>query len=155
VHPDLTKVRRISEEFLADDSAADLRALLAEARIYLLYYDWCADILDQYIGIFIDGIVGIYLFRIVPGRPEVDDWIWVVVGDLPPDYLTVDQCPNPASALDGYIGAMNAWVAAASAGESVAQLTPSTCPQQERTRTAFGGAWSSWIPEYYLSTKRT
>src|SRR5262245_5316843 len=40
------------------------------------------------------------------------------------DYITTDQCPNPASALDGYIGAMQEWVDAAKGGGSVEKLIP-------------------------------
>ncbi len=47
-----------------------------------------------------------------------------VVGDLPPAYITTEDAPNPATALDGYIGAMDDWVKAAKAGQSVADLIP-------------------------------
>ncbi|MFO0444160.1 MAG: hypothetical protein ACK50F_07775, partial [Betaproteobacteria bacterium] len=92
------------------------------------YYDWCKEILEEYVGLLAAGIVGIFLFRISPSRPDVDEWLWVIVGDLPPTYLTCDRCPNPATALDGYIGAMSEWVEAASKGESVAELIPVNVP---------------------------
>ena len=50
------------------------------------------------------------------------------MGDLPPAYLTTEDCPNPAAALDGYIGAMMEWVHAAQNGESVADLIPVNVP---------------------------
>jgi hypothetical protein len=63
---------------------------------------------------------------------EVDQWIWVIVGDLPPAYLTTDECPNPATALDGYIGAMLEWVDAAQKGKSVAELIPVNVPATKK-----------------------
>lgn len=75
-----------------------------------------------------EGIIGIFLFRFVPNREDVDEWVWVIVGDLPPAYLTLDECPNPGTALDGYIGAMEAWVAAAEKECSVADLIPVNVP---------------------------
>lgn len=36
--------------------------------------------------------------------------MWVIVGDLPPLYISTEDAPNPASALDGYLGAMQRWV---------------------------------------------
>jgi len=68
---------------------------------------------------------------------------WVIVGDIPPAYLTCDQCPNPATALDGYIGAMLEWVDAAEKGEPVAELIPVNAPatrenaQRLKTRMSF------------------
>ncbi|MCG3190497.1 MAG: hypothetical protein LKCHEGNO_03230 [Burkholderiaceae bacterium] len=126
--PDVRKVTRISAELLADRSSADLAGYLRDAKEYLLYYDWCKDILEEYVGLIVDGIVGIFLFRISPSRPGVDEWLWVIVGDLPPAYITCDRCPNPATALDGYIGAMSEWVDAASKGMSVAELIPVNVP---------------------------
>ena len=123
--PDLTKVIKWND--MVKSSHGDLKEFMQlheEARGYLSSFKWCVDILDEYAGILYAGIVGVFLFRIVPAREDVDEWIWVVVGDLPPAYLTCDQCPNPASALDGYIGAMSEWVSAVENGESVAALIP-------------------------------
>lgn len=101
---------------------------LEEARRYLLFYNWCGSIKEEYVGFYSAGIVGIFLFRIDPLRPDVDEWIWVIVGDLPPAYLTGEDCPSPAAALDGYIGAMEVWVEAAFLGKSVADLIPVNVP---------------------------
>jgi hypothetical protein len=48
----------------------------------------------------------------------------VVVGDLPPAYIAVDDAPNPACALDSYIGAMEDWVDSVKAGRPVDHLIP-------------------------------
>ncbi len=126
--PDLRKVSRVTPEILADIGGVELSRYLRDATEYLLYYDWCKEILEEYVGLFVGGVLGVFLFRIAPARADVDDWLWVIVGDLPPAYLTCDQCPNPASALDGYIGAMSDWVEAASQGKSVAELIPVNVP---------------------------
>lgn len=126
--PDLRKVTKITPEILACDSGIEMAEYLREAREYLLYYNWCKSIQDEYVGMFVNGILGIFLFRIIPARAGVDEWIWVIVGDLPSAYLTCDQCPNPATALDGYIGAMSEWVDAAAHGKSVAELIPVDVP---------------------------
>lgn len=126
--PDLSKVTQITEKLSGENADSHLDAYLHEAREYLREYEWCKGIRKEYVGLFVDGIIGIFLFQILPSRPEVDEWIWVVVGDLPPTYLTCDRCPNPATALDGYIGAMSEWVEAASKGTSVAELVPVNVP---------------------------
>jgi hypothetical protein len=91
-------------------------------------YQEAINFLESYVGLIYTGIVAVFLFKIVPRSEDVDEWIWVVVGDLPPAYLTTGECPNPATALDGYIGAMLEWVDAAEKGESVANLIPVNVP---------------------------
>lgn len=141
--PDLGKVTEISPDILASGPGIEMGKYLEEAREFLLYYDWCEKIDAEYVGLFVDGILGVFLFRITPALVGVDEWIWVIVGDVPPAYLTCEECPNPATALDGYIGALSEWVDAAAAGESVEGLIPVNVPatpefaEQLRTRLLF------------------
>jgi hypothetical protein len=44
--PDLHKVTRITAELLASDRGIDFANYLREAKEYLLYYDWCKEILE-------------------------------------------------------------------------------------------------------------
>ena len=123
--PDLSKVIEWSKySATCRENVAEVNAMYNEAREFLEFYDWCLEIKQSYAGIIYPGIIAVFLFKIEPSKPEVDEWVWVIVGDIPPAYLTVDQCPNPATAIDGYIGAMMEWVAAAQAGKSVANLIP-------------------------------
>lgn len=126
--PDLTKVERIAFDSSPKSDEPEVPDYLLEARSFLRFFKWCKEIREEYVGIFIDGVVGVFLFRITPSRADVDEWIWVIVGDIPPAYLTCESCPNPATALDGYIGAMSEWVEAADVGASVAKLIPVNVP---------------------------
>jgi hypothetical protein len=110
------------------EETAGLRELLEEATAYLKRLRWHRGIREAYFGLGVARIVGVFLFEVVPARPEVDDTVWVVVGDLPPAYITTEESPNPATALDAYIGAMEEWVAAARAGRSVEGLIPVNVP---------------------------
>ena len=122
--PDLSKVVLWSTYLASKPDDQDLIEMYySDAKGYLQFFDWCLEIRESYIGMLYPGILAIFLFRIVPGD-NADEWIWIIVGDLPPAYLTVDTCPNPATALDGYIGAMQEWVDAALEGRSVADLIP-------------------------------
>lgn len=58
----------------------------------------------------------------------MDSWVWVIVGDVPPAYITCEDAKNPYEALDAYMGAMEEWVRAAQTGESVADLIPVNVP---------------------------
>jgi hypothetical protein len=105
-----------------------LRSLLEEARSYLGRLSWCGSIADEYFGLGVGGIVGVFLFKIIPTAPDVDDWLWVIVGDLPPAYIVTDEARNPAAALEAYVGEMQRWVSAAEKGDSVSDLIPVNVP---------------------------
>ena len=87
------------------------------------------EIKATYFGLSVSNILGIFLFEIVHSKKGGDDKVWVIVGDLPPAYITVeDDSPNPATALDSYIGAMERWIAAAKIGGNVEGLIPVNVP---------------------------
>lgn len=123
--PDMSKVKlwELYLPSISEQSEAAL-SLYQEAWAYLSFYAWCKRIKSVYAGILVPGVVGVFLFEIEPGKEGVDCWIWVIVGDLPPAYITCEDSPNPACALDAYIGAMSEWVSAARSGASVASLIP-------------------------------
>lgn len=112
----------------SEEDTALLHGLLKEAEGYLCSFEWCQRIIDSYFGIGVGGVVAVFLFKIEPVGEGIDEWIWAVVGDLPPAYITIDEAPNPACALDGYIGAMQEWVEAVEHGLTVTELIPVNVP---------------------------
>jgi hypothetical protein len=126
---DFSSVTALSE--MTGDSDADtelLKEMAAEARAFILAFDWCMSIQDAYFGCGIGGVVGVFFFRIVPALEEVDDSVWVVVGDIPPAYLVADESRTPGEALRNYIDAMREWVVAAESGRYVEDLIPVNVP---------------------------
>jgi len=122
--PRIDKVVPIKQ--MRGDSTKDTRLLKGmhqEAREFLASFEWCGGIKEEFFGLGVGGIVGVFLFRIRP-KANADEWIWVVVGDLPPAYLAAVEFPNPACALEGYIGAMREWVDAVKRGKNVDELIP-------------------------------
>ena len=125
------------------EDTAKLRSLLDEARTYLGGFSWCESITDEYFGIGVGGIVAVFLFKIRPATADADEWLWVVVGDLPPAYIVTDEARNPAAALDAYIGEMERWAEAVEKGDAVEDLIPVNVPptlenaQRLRKRLAF------------------
>lgn len=110
-----------------EDKSLILKSL-TDARKYITSMKWCAGIKEEYLGLGIGGVVSIFLFHIEPNSSEVDEFVWVIVGDLPPAYITCEKAPNPACALDGYIGAMEEWVKAVNGGNPVDDLIPVNVP---------------------------
>ncbi|UCI06266.1 hypothetical protein [Mesorhizobium sp. B1-1-8] len=121
--PDFSSVTRLppADVSTGDD---DLYSARVEARQYLEFYNWVLSIKGEYLGYGAEGIIYIFLFEIEPGRPEVNRWIWVIVGDVPPAFLPADDATTPFEVLDSYIGALEEWVEAAREGKSVAELIP-------------------------------
>jgi len=99
--------------------------MLYRSAHYLQSFPWCSEIWSAYVGIAVPGVVGVFLFEVKPAAGEsVHPWVWVVVGDVPRAYISAEDAPNPAAALDGYIGAMEEWVDAARRGRGVDDLIP-------------------------------
>lgn len=105
-----------------------LRAMYKEARDYTESFSWCRGVKGAYFGLGVGGVVAVFLFRIEPNKSNIDEWLWVVVGDLPSAYLVTDVSPTPAAALQTYVREMKKWVRAARSRRSVKELIPVNVP---------------------------
>ena len=105
-----------------------LREMAAQAKTFLCSQRWCDGIEDQYFGGGVGGVVAVFLCLISSLSEDIDNCLWVIVGDLPPAYIVTEDNPNPASALEAYIGEMMDWVTAIEKGESIEELIPVNAP---------------------------
>jgi hypothetical protein len=122
---DFAKVVPCTE--MRGDSIVDteqLESMRKEAEDYLSSFSWCQRIIDCFYGLGIGGVVAVFLFHIEPDKDNVDEWLWVISGDLPSAYLVVDQSPTPVSALKTYVAEMRKWVEAAKTGRSIEDVIP-------------------------------
>lgn len=108
--------------------SGDLTDLEDAAINYIRSFAWSGEILEIYDGFQEPGILGVFLMHLRPTQPEVDEWLWVVLGDLPPAYLVADDNPTVAEAVTGYADKMQRWVDAARAGAPVDDLIPVNVP---------------------------
>ena len=106
----------------------EVRALAEQARNFLASHEWCADIRSQHLALAISGVIGVFHFRIRPALPDVDEDLWVVVGDLPPAYIVTPKAEGWQEALRGYVREMSRWVRAVHARRSVKDLIPVNAP---------------------------
>ena len=94
--------------------------LYDEAREYLESFDWCISIkkvwYDKEHGIY--EKIGIFLFEIEPLNDTVDDFIWVIVGDLPSVYLD-KSVTTGHEALEIYCVLMQEWADNVMSGKSL------------------------------------
>ena len=104
------------------------RALYGEmverARAYLEGFRWCRSVRSLFGGTAVPGVVAVFLAEIVPAEGGVDDRLWVVIGDVPPAYLVLEDLPTSTDALSAYVDHMADWVDAVRSGQSVDDLIP-------------------------------
>ncbi|CAA9491240.1 MAG: hypothetical protein AVDCRST_MAG30-1377 [uncultured Solirubrobacteraceae bacterium] len=119
------------EEALAGDDAEDtrlLREMARQARRHLESQSWCERVTDLRFGDGVGGIAAVFLARLIPAQPGADAEVWVVVGDIPPLHLVVDDLPDPTTALQAFVDWRRDWVAAVRGGGSLEGLPPVDAP---------------------------
>jgi hypothetical protein len=98
--------------------------LAESADRYLTSFSWCCGLKGKYLGFCEKEVLGIFLFEIEPTRSDIDKWLWVIVGDLPPAYLVLDHATNVNEAARIYIKEMKKWVNAVSSNKPLNDLMP-------------------------------
>jgi hypothetical protein len=101
-----------------DEDTTLLRGMSMGAEEYLRSFSWCGNILSSFFGGGVGGVFAVFLFNIHPARPEVSSWIWVVVGDIPSAYLSLEDCNSPADVFKTYMRGMSKWVEMARQGRT-------------------------------------
>lgn len=96
-----------------------------EAVDFIASQKWCVKINDVYVGSVFPGILAIFLIKIEPINDDVDEQVWVVVGDLPSAYITYEgDTRTPLEALLVYIDVMGDWVDAVRNGDDLNSVIP-------------------------------
>jgi hypothetical protein len=98
--------------------------LVASMNSFLDGFSWAKRTGNVWVGESIPSVLGLFAVELDPASEDIDRHIWVVVGDLPPAYISTEYAQSPKAALEGYIAEMDAWVEAVKNGESVDQLIP-------------------------------
>lgn len=118
----LTPAERIEGD--TADETAILKEMLARAVAYLKSFSWCPLVTERYLGYGIGGVLALFLFRLQPAINGEDEWLWVVVGDLPSAYFVIDEASDPASALEAYCELIEDWVEAVLSKSSLDEVFP-------------------------------
>jgi len=125
VNVDLSAVTPVSAQMGdSDTDSSMLLTMASDARRFLESFEWCKAVSEQYFGMGVGGVVAVFLCRITPATAEVDEWLWVVVGDVPFAFLVTEEAPTPLLALNAYVREMERWVQAAKTGGPVDDLIP-------------------------------
>lgn len=98
--------------------------LVSSMNTFLGGFSWVRQTGNVWTALSIPGVFGLFLVELDPGSADVDWYIWVAVGDIPPAYISTEYALSPAEALEGYLAEMRAWAKAVENGESVDDLIP-------------------------------
>lgn len=115
-------IHKLSEE------DKNLYGLSVKAKNYLLRHQWCKSILSGWLAVYWEGVLGVFLFEIEPSGSGVDEYVWIVVGDIPPAYVDVESGENSREVLEGYVAIMRDWADTVLKGESVEDCYPVEVP---------------------------
>jgi hypothetical protein len=94
----------------------EVRELAAEAEEFVASQRWCKKVLSVRLAWAVAGVLGVFQVDLAPAQAGVDSTLWVVVGDVPPAYLVLDESPTWREALRGYVAEMSRWVQAVKHG---------------------------------------
>jgi len=119
-----TEILRHVRPFVLHEEEEGCDALLIKANEFLDKFAWAKDRKNLWVADCFPGVLGIFLAELAPQGQQIDQYIWVVVGDLPPAYLSSQYAKSPRDALDGYMGEMLAWVEAVESGQPTDDLIP-------------------------------
>jgi hypothetical protein len=114
------------DRIFGDDAEDTLRleADLEAARRYLLRQHWCFGIRSMYFGAGLGSIVVVFLAELDYPPNGIDEWLWVIVGDVPPAYFIPRDIRTPIAALENYVKLMQPWVDLAHDGKQSDELFP-------------------------------
>jgi hypothetical protein len=116
----------------------DCQSFVTEAHDYIAGFDW-AKPGRFWVGECIPGVIGIFLVELDSSSVDIDPFTWVIVGDLPPAYISPAYAGSPREALDGYIAEMMAWVEAVEKNETVDDLIPVNSPPTHENAASLKG----------------
>lgn len=112
-------------DLLEDHSITDeLAKFIKEAQSYILGQSWCLEVENGWLAEEWEGILSVFLFKIKPLNKNVDEYVWIVVGDIPPAYIDIKSAITSSEVLSAYCYIMKDWVETVLSGESVEDCFP-------------------------------
>src|SRR5262249_1121396 len=91
---------------------------------FLQAQKWCKSIVNGFFDRGWAEVLAVFFFEVDPGTSNADHYVWIIVGDIPPAYLCVDDCPNGATAIEAYVNEMHYWIEAVRKGRPSGDLIP-------------------------------
>lgn len=94
------------------------------ASSYLDSFDWCKSVDDSKVFLNLGSTLCIFLFEIENTASEEDNFLWVIVGDLPAMYLDIYGTKTTIEALKRYSTLAMDWIFNVESGQSIDECYP-------------------------------
>ncbi len=88
----------------------EVAVLHQEAENYLLGFRWCKKINNSFLYTNLGSTFCIFLFEILNSQSSEDNFLWVIVGDIPPMYLDVYGPKTTKQVVEDYIDLAEDWI---------------------------------------------
>ena len=98
--------------------------LKTEAESYLSGFNFCKGIKNVWFDRGWGRILTVFLMEIIPLDENVDEKLWIIVGDLPPAYIDTYSIKNGAQALECYTLLMRDWSDVVISGGDLSEMYP-------------------------------
>lgn len=95
-----------------------------QARAYLSGFTWCKEIRSCSLYLNLGSTLCIFLFEIENSASSEDNFLWVMVGDLPAMYLDVYGSKTTIEVLRRYSALAKDWISNVDAGLSIDDCYP-------------------------------
>ena len=131
-----------SHEFLPCSKPREFVEFLDEAEAFLRSLPWCRSVTNIRLALAHQGIFAVCLAEIENSASPRDSRIWVVVGDLPPAYLVIDDAENSRQALERYVEEMSRWVERVQSDGNLEDVIPVNVPPTREAAAALSSRLS-------------
>ncbi|GHT27835.1 hypothetical protein FACS18942_07650 [Planctomycetales bacterium] len=93
-----------------DEDTQMLHEMLERATCYVQSFQWSLPIKNTFFAGGIGNVIAVFLFEFEKKINDTDDALWIIEGDLPSAYLTVDEIHSATEAIKYYCDLMDEWI---------------------------------------------
>jgi hypothetical protein len=121
----MIEIKNIKKSKTKIEFVDEVLELSIEAQDYLKSFKWCEKIINGWLVKEWGYMLSIFYFEIKPSiGSEADNFVWVIVGDLPPAYIDIQSASNEIEALKIYVYLMEEWINNIKQGKSIEDCFP-------------------------------
>jgi hypothetical protein len=95
-----------------------------QARVYIEGFRWCKEVRDSVLYLNLGSTLCIFLFEIENFASSEDNFLWIMVGDIPAMYLDVYGSKTTIEVLRRYNALAKDWISNVERGLSVDDCYP-------------------------------
>ena len=121
----MIEISKINDNSDKIEYVDEVISLSVEAQRYLTSFTWCDKILNGWLVKDWGYMLCIFYFEINPAYGSgADNFVWIVVGDIPPAYIDIQSATNKLEVLEIYVNLMEEWISNVEQGKSIENCFP-------------------------------